>query len=351
MDIQIIGSSNPFLDVMDQISRAAPMERPLLVIGERGTGKELVAARLHYLSQRWNKTYQKLNCAALPESLLDSELFGYESGAFTGATKRRQGRFERADEGSLFLDEIGTLTSAAQEKLLRVIEYGEFERLGGSETINVNVRVIGATNIDLPSAADAGDFRHDLLDRLAFDVITIPPLRHRKDDIPVLIDFFGQRMAKEQEWLQFPGFTDEALEAMMEHRWPGNIRELKNVVERAVYWAWDGEAPLSEIVFDPFESPYRPKNAPKKQARDKSADLGLDDRESLTPATVLPNTAVEKKAAVLDPFCLKSKLAEAEKSLLEESLALHKFNQRQTATHLNLSYDQLRHALKRHALL
>ncbi|WND03356.1 phage shock protein operon transcriptional activator [Temperatibacter marinus] len=344
MDIQIIGSSNPFLDVMDQISRAAPMERPVLVIGERGTGKELIAARLHYLSQRWNMVYQKMNCAALPENLLESELFGYEAGAFTGASKRRKGRFEIAHEGSLFLDEIGTLTSAAQEKLLRVIEYGEFERLGGNDTIHVDVRVIGATNIDLPAAADIGEFRHDLLDRLAFDVITVPPLRERKEDIPVLTDFFGQRMAKEQEWLQFPGFTDQAMEAMMAHQWPGNIRELKNVVERAVYRAWDGEAPLDDIVFDPFESPYRPQvisNRPVQKNKSEQRNEAEALNQQLLTEPVVSHVA----------YCMKTKLQEMEKQHLTLALEQHKFNQRKTAEHLNLSYDQLRHALKRHTLL
>ena len=257
---QMIGSSPALLDMMDKISRAAPLDKPMLVIGERGTGKEMIAARLHYLSNRWNSTYQKVNCAALPETLLESELFGYEAGAFTGAQKRRKGRFEVADDGSLFLDEIGTMSAAAQEKLLRVIEYGEFERVGGTETLTVNVRIIAATNIDLPSAADAGEFRHDLLDRLAFDVITVPPLRDRTEDIPALAEHFGMQMASDLEWLQFPGFTNDAMEAMLDYPWPGNIRELKNVVERAIYCAWDGEAPVGDIIFDPFDSPYRPKN-------------------------------------------------------------------------------------------
>lgn len=357
MDIQIIGESDPFLDVMDQISRAAPMERPVLVIGERGTGKELIAARLHYLSVRWNRVYQKMNCAALPENLLESELFGYEAGAFTGASKRRKGRFEIADQGSLFLDEIGTLTSAAQEKLLRVIEYGEFERLGGNETINVNVRVIGATNIDLPAAADAGEFRHDLLDRLAFDVITVPPLRHRRDDIPLLADFFGQRMAKEQEWLQFPGFTKAAMDQMMDYHWPGNIRELKNVVERAVYRAWDGEAPLDDITFDPFESPYRPTFIPKGQGQSAAqfiSQMGPADQAYDVASAVKARVTIDQPQGPQpsdQAYCMKSAVLEVEKQHLTIALEQHRYNQRQAAKHLNLSYDQLRHALRRHDLL
>lgn len=332
---QIIGSSPALLDMMDQISRAAPLDRPMLVIGERGTGKEMIASRLHFLSRRWNRNFQKMNCAALAETLLESELFGYEPGAFTGARTKRAGRFEAADEGSLFLDEIGTMSMAAQEKLLRVIEYGEFERVGGTDTISVDVRVVAATNIDLPAAADAGNFRHDLLDRLAFDVITVPPLRERKEDIPTLAKHFGKGMASELEWLQFPGYTDEAMEMMLNYAWPGNIRELKNVVERAVYRAWDGEAPLDQIIFDPFESPFRPKSAPKHI-----------EKHTETQDEHSKSTVSEPEG----PFCLREEINCLEKRLLEKSLEANRFNQRATAEYLNLSYDQLRHALKKHCI-
>ena len=331
---QIIGSSRALLDMMDQISRAAPLDRPMLVIGERGTGKEMIAARLHFLSNRWNRNYQKMNCAALAETLLESELFGYEPGAFTGARNKKSGRFEAAHEGSLFLDEIGTMSMSAQEKLLRVIEYGEFERVGGTDTISVDVRVVAATNIDLPSAADAGEFRHDLLDRLAFDVITVSPLRKRKEDIPILAEHFGMAMGRELEWLQFPGFTEQAMDAMMDYRWPGNIRELKNVVERAVYRAWDGEAPLDDIVFDPFESPYRPKKHTRSTETQQEHTIGTVE---VPPEDDCPD----------GPFCLKEQIRCLEKKLLEKALEANRFNQRATAEYLNLTYDQLRHALKK----
>ncbi|WP_417449959.1 phage shock protein operon transcriptional activator [Kordiimonas sp.] len=337
---QIIGSSPALLDLMDQISRAAPLDRPLLVIGERGTGKELIAARLHYLSNRWNKPFQKMNCAALAETLLESELFGYEQGAFTGARGRRAGRFEAADEGSLFLDEIGTMSMSAQEKLLRVIEYGEFERVGGNETIEVNVRVVGATNIDLPAAADAGEFRHDLLDRLAFDVLTVPPLRERREDIMTLADHFGRGMARELEWLTFPGFSDVATEAMMDHHWPGNVRELKNVVERAIYRAWDGEQPVCNIIFDPFDSPFRP---PAKTNR-KQREATTTTNRPLKPAEQVPLMPE-------GPFDFRAEVTAQEKRLLEHALKRNRFNQRATAAHLKLTYDQLRHCLKKHDLL
>lgn len=343
---QIIGESPAFLDMMDQVSRAAPLERPMLVIGERGTGKELIAARLHFLSNRWNNAFQKMNCAALAESLLESELFGYEPGAFTGARNRRAGRFEAADEGSLFLDEIGTMSMAAQEKLLRVIEYGEFERVGGTDTINVDVRVIGATNIDLPAAADAGEFRHDLLDRLAFDVITVPPLRERRDDIMLLAEYFGVAMARELEWLVFPGFSKLATEQMMDYPWPGNIRELKNVVERAIYRAWDGEKPVCGIVFDPFESPFRP---PVK--RNRSVNARQSSAETVPAPIDQPMDTPTEPCLPDGPFDLRSETAVFEKRLFEHALDVSRFNQRAAAQHAGLSYDQFRHGLKKHGLL
>ncbi len=330
----IQGASPAFLDLMDQISRAAVMDRPVLVIGERGTGKELIASRLHFLSSRWNKSFVKMNCAALPETLLESEMFGYEPGAFTGATKRRVGRFERADSGSLFLDEIATMSAAAQEKLLRVSEYGEFERVGGTETLSVDVRIIGATNIDLPSAADAGRFRHDLLDRLAFDVITVPPLRMRREDIMVLGTFFARRIASELEWLVFPGFSDAATETLMTYDWPGNVRELKNVVERAVYRAWDGEAPIDEIILDPFESPYRPK---ADTHTSPAAQAGIGD----TAAEAVPYADLP----------LRDALSKIERDRVQSALEDTQYNQRKAAKALGLSYDQLRHSAKKYDLI
>lgn len=334
---QIIGSSPAFLDLMDKISRAAPLDRPLLVVGERGTGKEMIAARLHFLSRRWDQVFQKMNCAALAPSLLESELFGYEPGAFTGARNRRAGRFEAAHEGSLFLDEIGTMAMQAQEKLLRVVEYGELERVGGTETVKVNVRVIGATNIDLPAAANAGAFRHDLLDRLAFDVITVPPLRERLDDILTLANHFGSAMASELEWLTFPGFSNEAIDAMMSYNWPGNIRELKNVVERAVYNCWDGEAPVCGLVFDPFNSPYRP-----RQSVANSTPADESDKEP----KINPFKSPQQFSG--QPVDLKNEVAEFEKGIIEHALSHNRYNQRAAAEWLKISYDQLRHAIKKH---
>src|SRR5690349_1334895 len=217
----LVGEAPAFRAALAQVSQLAALDRPVLVVGERGTGKELVAARLTYLSPRWDKPFAKLNCATLAESLLDSELFGHEAGAFTGATRRRLSRFEMADRGTLFLDEIATASLAVQEKILRVIEYGAFERVGGNETHHVDVRVIAATNVDLPAEAEAGRFRRDLLDRLAFDVVTIPPLRQRAEDIPLLAEHFARAMTRELGRAAFPGFTAAACEQLAAYPWPG----------------------------------------------------------------------------------------------------------------------------------
>ena len=226
---QCLGASRAFLNVLDQVSRVAPLNRPVLVVGERGSGKELIAERLHFLSERWDSPFLKVNCAALSESLLESELFGHEAGAFTGANRTHKGRFERADQGTLFLDELASTSSAVQEKLLRIIEYGEFERLGADSVRKVNVRVVAATNVDLPELARQKKFRADLLDRLAFDVITLPPLRDREDDVLLLAEHFALSMSVELGRSLFPGFAEAAQKQLLDYAWPGNVRELKNL--------------------------------------------------------------------------------------------------------------------------
>ena len=180
---RMIGESASFLEMQEHVSRVAPLRKPVLIVGERGTGKELIAARLHFLSRRWQQNFLKINCAAVSDTLLESQLFGHEAGSFTGATSQKKGYFERADGGTLFLDELANTAMAVQEKILRIIEYGELERLGGGQTLKVDVRIVAATNEDLPSLARRGRFREDLLDRLAFDVITLPPLRARAEDM------------------------------------------------------------------------------------------------------------------------------------------------------------------------
>ncbi|WP_370297729.1 phage shock protein operon transcriptional activator [Qipengyuania mesophila] len=331
---QFIGQSGAFLDAVERASRAAPMRRPVLVIGERGTGKELIAERLHRLSTRWDEPLVIMNCAALPETLIEAELFGHEAGAFTGATKQRVGRFEEADKGTLFLDELGTLSMGAQERLLRAVEYGEVTRIGASRPIRVDVRIVAATNEDLPAKADRGDFRADLLDRLSFEVITLPPLRVREGDVQVLSDYFGRRMAAELGWEGWPGFATHVAEQLEKHDWPGNVRELRNVVERAIYRWDDWSQPIGHVVFDPFDSPWKPADLPSRQAE--------------APA---PRAAVAPQGPDLESVDdLRAAVDAHERSIVEFALGKHRWNQRQTAKALGLTYDQLRHCIKKHAL-
>ena len=349
----LVGQSNSFLEVLEQISQIAPLNKPVLIIGERGTGKELVAARLHFLSKRWEQTYLKLNCAALNENLLESELFGYEAGAFTGAAKKREGRFETAHNGTLFLDELANTSGMIQEKLLRVIEYGEFERVGGSRSIKVDVRLVAATNEDLPSLADSGEFRADLLDRLAFDVITLPPLRERKDDIMMLAENFAINMARELEMELFSGFTEKAKRILLEYHWPGNIRELKNTVERAVYRSNNPHLPVHQIVLDPFESPFRPKKRIKTHDRiTTSTSLPAEETTIKSEqSVVLPATTAKLEPQFEFPVDLKELSQDFEIDLINKALADSQFNQKKTAEKLGLTYHQLRGYLKKYNLL
>ncbi|MGY3893838.1 phage shock protein operon transcriptional activator [Aeromonas enterica] len=329
----LLGESNAFLEIIEQASRLAPLRKPVLIIGERGTGKELIAHRLHYLSARWDQSFVTINCATLSESLLETELFGHEAGSFTGAAKRHQGRFERADGGTLFLDELATTSARVQEKLLRVIEYGEFERVGGAKALKVDVRLVCATNEDLPALADRGDFRHDLLDRLAFDVITLPPLRERREDILMLAEHFAHGMTRELGYPLFAGFSRKATQLLLDYPWPGNVRELKNVVERSIYRQGNPQLPLSELVLNPFDSPWRPR-----------------PRASLV-------TTVDERAQVTVPeppdlpLDLKNAVAEYEINLLKQAMQQSQYNQRKAAQLLTLSYHQFRGMLRKYQLL
>jgi len=229
----IIGTSGPMRQVFEQIERVASTTTTVLIRGESGTGKELIAHAIHYNSPRSKKPFIKVSCAALPDSLIESELFGYEKGAFTGATERRKGRFERADRGSLFLDEIGDINLSTQVKLLRVLQDHEFERLGGTEPLRANVRLITATNADLEKAIAAKTFREDLHYRLNVFTIFVPPLRERKTDILLLADNFLQKYAVEHG-KAIKRISTPAIDMLMAYHWPGNVRELENTIERAV---------------------------------------------------------------------------------------------------------------------
>ena len=332
----LIGEAPAFLETLEHVSRAAQVAKPVLVVGERGTGKELVASRLHFLSPRWEQTLVKVNCAALTESILESELFGHEAGAFTGAVKQHLGHFERADGGTLILDELGTTSLRMQEKILRVIEYGEFERVGGTDTLSVDVRIVASTNVDLEALTRAGRFRADLLDRLAFDVITIPPLRHRLEDIIPLANAFGVAMSAELRYPLFAGFTARAASALLRHRWPGNVRELKNAIERSVYRQEDPERRIGQIVFDPFESPYRLREAPT-------------DKSAVPEARPAPGTP---RASALEalPVDLKASVATFERRMVAAALERANHQQKVAAQLLGLSYHQLRNLLKKHDL-
>ena len=325
---QIIGEAPAFVEMLEHVSRAATLSKPVLVVGERGTGKELIASRLHFLSRRWEQRLVKVNCAALTESILESELFGHEAGAFTGAARTHVGHFERSDGGTLVLDELATISLRMQEKILRVIEYGELQRVGGSETLRVDVRIVGSTNADLQALVANGEFRNDLLDRLAFDVITVPPLRERLEDIMPLANAFAINMAAELRWSYFPGFTAKASSALLRNDWPGNVRELKNTIERSVYRASDPEKPIADIAFDPFDSPFK---LPATRSREKAGSR-REKRPPLLPAN------------------LKDRLLQTERELLAAAMEKSHYNQKIAADLLGLSYHQLRGKLRKHDL-
>lgn len=307
---QPLGESEAFLAFQSKLSRAATVNRSVLLVGERGSGKELAARRLHYLSPRWKEQLVTVNCAALPPSLIESELFGYEQGAFTGATKTRKGRFEEAQGGTLFLDEIGLIPLEVQEKILRVVEYGTYERVGSSVTHEVDVRIIGATNADLPALCEQGRFKQDLLDRLSFEVLFLPPLRERAEDIIMLAHYFANKMALECNREPSVRFTMAVLDQLNEYQWPGNVRELKNVVERAVYRS---DTNLIESVeFDPFKNPFI---------------------ESDSPAL-----ATEQ----LDLARFEEAKVNLEVAYLKEALRASEGSQKEAAALLSLTYDQFR---------
>jgi psp operon transcriptional activator len=329
--IGLIGEAPAFSAMLEHVSRAAKLVKPVLVIGERGTGKELIASRLHFLSPRWEQPLIKVNCAALTESLLESELFGHQAGAFTGATRTHIGRFEQANGGTLVLDELGTIPLRMQEKILRVIEYGEIQRVGGSETVGTDVRIVGVTNDNLPNLATTGRFRPDLLDRLAFDVIHVPPLRARPEDIPTLAYHFAVTITSELKRPVFAGFSPSASSALQGYTWPGNVRELKNAVERSVYRVEDATKPVERILFDPFASPYSPD---VKSQESESAPSDIDSRTRTLPL----------------PSDFRAAIHAYEHDILSLALERAQFKQTIAAELLGLSYHQFRGLLKKHSL-
>jgi len=327
--IEAIGSSESFLAFQESLSRLAKVDRPVLILGERGTGKELAASRLHFLSNRWEETFIALNCATLPQSLVEAELFGYEPGAFTGAVGKRKGRFELADKGTLFLDEIGNMPREVQEKILRVIEYGMFDPVGSSSPQFVDVRIVAATNADLPTLCAEGKFMRDLLDRLCFEVLILPPLRERGNDILLLARHFAARMAMHLGRTDAPQFTRHAEEALLKYPWPGNIRECKNVIERSVYRS--NSAYIDEIVFNPFTSTAY-------------------GRYNENPVENNNSTTLENSVTVDLSLPLDKAITELEQSYLRTALVKAHYNQKKAASLLSLTYHQFRRLYRKYQM-
>ncbi len=268
----MIGESDAMKRLRDEIEKAAPTNARVLIMGENGTGKELVAAQIHEKSPRSKKPFVKINCAAIPVELIESELFGYEKGAFTGATSSKEGKFELADGGSLLLDEIGDMGLQTQAKLLRALEEGEIERLGSTNPIKVDVRVISSTNKNLPEEIKKGKFRQDLFYRISVIPIYVPPLRERKDDIPLLVNHFLKVFCEENNRPQMH-ITPQAIEALMAYNWPGNVRELKNLMERLVIMTTKNEiteASVQEILGKEIEVPREGSLSQRVEAYEKS---------------------------------------------------------------------------------
>jgi psp operon transcriptional activator len=331
---EALGQSDAFLQFQERLSAVASVDRPVLLIGERGTGKELAAWRLHFLSRRWEYPFVTLNCSALSPSLIESELFGHLKGAFTGASRERIGRFSMANLGTLFLDEVGNIPLQAQEKILRVVEYGTYEPVGSSTPIQTDVRVIAATNVDLSEKAEKGLFMRDLLDRLAFEVLHLPPLRERKGDIPLLAHHFAARMALEIGREDIPRFSQQAMATLEAYDWPGNIRELKNAVERAVYRS--ASAVIRSIIFNPFQNPYAAEEKVKKTTG--------------SPSALKPSSRISAESDTIDKP-LDQAVWEFKVRLLENALIKSNFNQQKASQVLGMTYHQFRALYRKYKAL
>ena len=305
---QGIAKSITMQKILAQANRFASIPRPVLIRGERGTGKELMARYIHNSSPRIEKPFVAINCAAFNDQLLNSEIYGHEKGAFTGADSRKIGQLERADGGTLFMDEIGNMSVDFQEKILRVMEYQKFQRISGTEMIEVDVRIVSATNADLEEMMDENLFRRDLYDRLTFAEIILPPLRQRREDVPHLIVHFVRKLHEEIPNIPQRTFKRETVEQMMDYYWPGNVRELKNVVERVYLYGEDS------VIF--------PSALPK--------GVGGDDLEP-----------------VGDSF--DEKVEAFKKKLIIEAYEKYDKNQKKAAESLEMTYDQFRHFFRKYS--
>ena len=293
----IVGHTPVMRRVFEQVRQVAKWNTTVLIRGESGTGKELIANAIHYNSTRAGSPFVKLNCAALPDNLLESELFGHEKGAFTGAVSQRKGRFEQADGGTIFLDEIGEISAAFQAKLLRVLQEGEFERVGGLKTLKVDVRVIAATNRDLEAEVEAGDFREDLYYRLNVMPINMPALRERVEDIPDLANFLVDKVSRQQD--RPLAIMDSAIRLLMRYEWPGNVRELENTLERAAIMSEDGTIDRDVIGLTGLEDKLLPGDAPPARKIDFT-NPNLDERERVIAALEEAGWVQAKAARLLD---------------------------------------------------
>ena len=313
----IIGQSSKMREVYDLVRKVADCDSTILLNGETGTGKGMVARAIHHRSKRHNKPFISINCGAIPENLLESELFGHVRGAFTGATSSKQGKFELADGGTILLDEIGDMSSDLQVKVLKVLEEGEFEQVGGSKTIRVDVRIIAATHRDLSEEVQKGNFREDLYYRLYVIPLILPSLRHRKTDIPLLISHFMQQSNQKND-RRVQEITEEALDMMMNYAWPGNVRELKNMMERLVVLKGDGKILAGDLPIE-LKSTHR----------------------------FEPSTTIEISD---EGICLNSAVTEFEKALILQSLEKTKWVKNKAAKLLHLNRTTLVEKIKRHHL-
>ena len=336
---QFVGQSLAFLDAVERASRAAPLNRPVLVIGERGTGKELIAERLHHLSPRWSGPLVIMNCAALPENLIEAELFGHEAGSFTGAAKTRHGRFEEADGGTLVPGRAGDPILAGAGPAAargRIWRDHPHRRVQADQ---VDVRIVAATNENLPNLVDKGKFRADLLDRLSFEVVTLAAAaRAERATFRLLAEHFGRRMAVELEWPNWPGFSAAAVAELEAYHWPGNVRELRNVVERAVYRWEDPERQIDAIQFDPFHSPWAPTaGSSRRMSRLRGRRIDADRVHRKSRAD-----RIRSASATTNDF--RAAVADYERALLEDALAAQPV---QSARHGDGARPQLRPAPSR----